>query len=308
MHVFVTGGTGLIGTRLVRRLLERQDRVSLLTRRKDVAQAQFGGACTVIEGDPMETGRWTDAIRDCDAVINLVGENIFSRRWNEDFKRLLRDSRVKSTENVARALSRAPRVSDAAVKVLVNAAAIGYYGPHGDEEISEADPPGNDTLARLCVDWERAALQAESAGARVAMVRVGVVLDQNGGALPQMLKPFRTVGIGGPVGSGKQWVSWIHHADIVGIFLLALDRSEATGPLNGTAPYPLTNKDLTKAMGRALHRPTFLPAPKLVLRLALGQVAEVIATGQRVVPRKAMALGYRFQFPGIDEALADVLR
>ena len=306
MHVFVTGGTGLIGTRLVQRLLERQDTVSLLTRRKDTAQARFGAGCTVIEGDPMEAGRCMDAIRDCDAVINLVGENIFSRRWNNDFKSLLRDSRVKSTENVARALSQAPKASDGAVKVLVNASAIGYYGPHGDEELFETDGPGNDTLARLCVDWEKAALQAETAGIRVAIIRVGVVFDKEGGALPLMLKPFRTM-VGGPVGSGKQWVSWIHHADIVGIFLLALDRPEATGPLNGTAPNPVTNKDLAKAMGRTLHRPAFLPTPKLALRLALGQVAEVITTGQRVVPRRPLALGYRFRFPEIDSALADVL-
>jgi uncharacterized protein (TIGR01777 family) len=162
-------------------------------------------------------------------------------------------------------------------------------------------------MAHLCVDWEKAARAAESSGARVAIIRTGVVLDKEGGALPQMLKPFRTIGIGGPVGSGKQWVSWIHHADIVGIYLFALDRSEVNGPINGTAPNPVTNKELAKAQGRTLHRPAFLPAPGLMLRLALGEVATVVTTGQRVLPRKALELGYAFQFPAIDAALADLL-
>jgi len=162
-------------------------------------------------------------------------------------------------------------------------------------------------MARLCVDWEKAAKQAEASGVRVAIVRVGVVLDKEGGALPQMLKPFRTIGVGGPVGSGRQWVSWIHHADIVGIFLLALDNRDASGPINGTAPNPLTNKELAKAQGRALHRPAFLPAPAFALRLALGEVAEVVTTGQRVIPKRALALGYQFRFSHIDAALADVI-
>jgi uncharacterized protein len=307
MRVFVAGGTGLIGTQLIRRLLERQDSVVLLTRRPSTAKERFGEACKTVEGDPMQAGGWMDAIAECDAVINLVGEGIFNRRWNQEFKTLLRDSRIKSTEYVVQAISKNPKAPSGNSKVLVNSSAIGYYGPHGDEELTENDSPGDDMMAQLCVDWEKAARGAETSGARVAIIRTGVVLDKEGGALPQMLKPFRTIGIGGPVGSGKQWVSWIHHADIAGIFLFALDHSGATGPINGTAPNPVTNKELAKAQGRALHKPAFLPAPGLMLRLALGEVAQVVTTGQRVLPKRALGLGYEFQYPAIDSALADLL-
>jgi uncharacterized protein (TIGR01777 family) len=307
MRVFVAGGTGLIGTRLVRRLLGRHDTVVLLTRRSSTAKERFGDACQIVDGDPMQEGRWLDAVAECDAVINLVGEGIFNRRWNEDFKALLRDSRIKSTQHVVKAIDRNPKSTSGNKKVLVNSSAIGYYGPRGDEELTEDDSAGNDMMAELCVNWENAAHEADACGARVAIVRTGVVLDKEGGALPQMLKPFKMIGIGGPVGSGKQWVSWIHHADIVGIFLLALDNAQVVGPINGTAPQPVTNKELAKAQGRALHRPAFLPAPSFGLRLALGEVAQVVTTGQRVIPQKALELSYTFRFPDVGSALADVL-
>jgi uncharacterized protein (TIGR01777 family) len=307
MRIFVAGGTGLIGTRILGRLIERRDSPILLTRRPGLAKERFGDACKTIEGDPMQAGPWMDTVRECDAVLNLVGEGIFNRRWNKEFKALLYDSRVKSTENLVRAVSNDPKAPSGGLKALISSSAIGYYGPRGDEELTESDSPGNDMLARICVDWEKAARGAEASGARVAIIRTGVVLDKEGGALPQMLKPFKTIGIGGPVGSGKQWVSWIHHADIVGIFLLALDRSDARGPINGTAPKPMTNKDLAKAQGRALHKPAFLPSPGFALRLALGEVASVVTTGQRVLPQKAVALGYQFRFPDIETALSDML-
>ena len=305
MRVFVTGGTGLIGSRLVRRLRERSDHVVLLTRRPDAARQRFGD-CTIVEGDPMQAAAWMDSVAECDAVINLAGENIFARRWNDEFKALLRDSRVKSTENVVRALGKHPRTAPGSAKVLVNASAIGYYGPTGDEELTEDSPPGNDTLARVCVDWENAARAAEAHGVRVAIVRVGVVLDSEGGALAKMLTPFKFF-VGGKVGSGKQYVGWIHRDDIVGVFLLALDNADASGPINGTAPNPVTNKEFSKALGRALHRPSVMPTPAFGLRLMLGEVAEVVTTGQRVLPKRALALGYSFQFPEIDAALTNIL-
>jgi uncharacterized protein (TIGR01777 family) len=307
MRIFVTGGTGLVGTRLVRRLQERGDTVVLLSRRPALAQAQARAEDKVVEGDPMKPGAWMDALADCDGVIHLAGENIFGRRWNDDFKKLLRDSRVLSTENVAQALARNPRTQAGQAKVLVNASAIGYYGPHGDEELDEGSAPGNDFLARLCVEWEQAARKAEASGVRVAMVRVGIVLDKAGGALAQMLTPFKLFA-GGPIGRGKQWMSWIHHEDLVGLFLLGLENGNAQGPLNGTAPNPETNKDFSKALGRALHRPSLLPLPPFVLRVGFGEVAEVLSTGQRVLPRRALALGYAFKFPTIDAALADILK
>lgn len=306
MRVFVTGGTGLVGSRLVRRLLDRGDAVVILSRRPGLARERFGDAGEVVEGDPVQPGPWSDAVAGCDAVVHLAGENIFARRWNADFKAKLRDSRVKSTENIVQAIAQSPRTVSGTAKVLANASAIGYYGPHGDEELTEDSPPGDDTLARLCVDWENAAHGVEASGARLVIVRVGVVLDKAGGALKQMLPPFRWF-IGGPAGSGKQYVSWIHHDDLIGLFLLALDNPQAHGPLNGTAPHPVTNRQFSNALGRALRRPSFMRTPRFMLRAMLGEVAGVVTTGQRVLPHKALALGYPFQFPEIREALADVL-
>jgi uncharacterized protein (TIGR01777 family) len=306
MRVFVTGGTGLIGSRLVKRLRARGDEVRLLTRRPEAVREKFAD-CTLVAGDPMSVGPWMDAVGECDAVVNLAGENIFGRRWNDDFKRLMMDSRLKTTDNVVSALSRKPSTDTGAAKVLVNASAVGYYGPRGDEEIGEDAPPGNDYLAQICTAWERAAMAAKAAGVRVALVRIGVVLDPEGGALKPLLTPFK-LGVGGPVGSGRQWMAWVHYADVVGIILLALDRAEAQGPINGTAPSPVTNKEFGKALGRALHRPAFLPTPGFVMRAALGEVAGVVLTGQRVLPKEALRLGYQFQFPTLDAALADLLK
>jgi uncharacterized protein (TIGR01777 family) len=306
MRVFVTGGTGLIGTRLVERLRQRGDDVVLLTRRPAAVRDRFAG-CAIVEGDPMTAGPWADAVADCDAVVNLAGENIFGRRWDDDFKRLLIDSRVKTTDNVVAALARKPRTDAGAAKVLVNASAVGYYGPHGDEELDENAPPGDDLLARVCVAWEKSALAAQAAGVRVALLRIGVVLDKAGGALAQMLTPFK-LGLGGPVASGKQWLAWVHGADVVGLMLFALDTAAAAGPINVVAPNPATNKEFSQALGRALHRPAFMPVPGFMMRLRFGEVAEVIVEGQRVLPKRALELGYQFQFPALDAALADILK
>lgn len=307
MRVFVTGGTGQIGSRLVPLLLRRKDEVVLLTRRYAEARQKFGTETKLVEGDPMKAGDWMDAVADCDGVINLAGENLFNRRWNDSFKTLMRDSRLKSTENVVQALAKNPKATHGGPKVLVNASAIGYYGPHGDEELDENSPPGSDFLAGLCVEWEKAAQKARDHGVRVALVRIGVVLDRLGGALAQLWTPFK-FGIGGKVGSGKQWMSWIHHEDMAGVLIHALDNGEANGPINGTAPNPVTNYTFTKALGRALGRPTIFPVPGFVLKLRFGEVAAVVVTGQRVLPRAALALGYQFKFPTIDEALTNIVK
>jgi len=291
---------------LIRRLLERNDQVVVLTRRPEVAKQKWGDSCTIVQGDPMQPGAWMDAVGNCDGVVNLVGEGVFNRRWRAWFKELLRTSRVQSTQNIVAALAKAPKTASGQPKVLVNASAIGYCGAHGDEELDESCPAGDDLLARVCVEWEAAANAAAGHGVRVVLLRVGVVLDREGGALKQMMLPFKMF-VGGPVGSGKQWVSWIHHDDLVGLILLALDKPEVTGIMNGTAPNPVTNKGLAKALGRAMHRPSFMPTPKFALRLMLGQVAGLVTTGQRVMPRRALQLGYVFKFPDIDSALKDVL-
>jgi uncharacterized protein (TIGR01777 family) len=306
MRVFVTGGTGLIGVRLIRKLRERGDEVVLLSRKPDAWQ-RVGPDVATVAGDPTQPGAWQDRLAECDGAINLAGAGIFDRRWTAAYKAEVRDSRVRSTENVAAALARQPVRADGSPKVLVNGSAIGYYGPHGDEELTEASPPGDDFMAKVCVEWEAAARPAEAAGVRVALVRTGIVLDAAGGALKALLPPFK-LGAGGTVGSGKQYMSWIHHADCVGIFLLALDHPDATGPVNNTAPQPVTNKEFSKALGRALGRPAFVPTPGFGLRLLLGEVAGVITTGQRVLPRRALELGYPFQYPDIDAALRQIVK
>jgi uncharacterized protein (TIGR01777 family) len=302
MRVFVTGGTGLVGRRLVAALTGRGDEAVVLSRRPQPARDTLGPDVTVVEGDPMKPGGWMDTAADCDAVVNLAGENIFGRRWNEAFKKLLVDSRLETTRNVATALARS---GARRARVLVNASAIGYYGVHGDEELDEDSPPGDDFMAGICVEWERAASAAAAAGVRTVPVRIGVVLDRAGGALAKMTLPFKLFA-GGRVGSGRQWMSWIHHEDMTGLLLLALDSAAASGPLNATAPQPVTNREFTRALGRAMHRPAFFPTPGFMLRLGLGEVADVIVEGQRVLPRKALRLGYTFRHPSIDAALASL--
>ncbi len=306
MRIFVTGATGLVGRRLVRRLHERGDQVVILTRRASHASQLFRDNAAVVEGDPMRSGDWMKAVADSDAVIHLAGENAFARRWSADFKKLLHDSRILSTQHIVEALRRRPVRADGQAKVLVNASAIGYYGPHGDEELIEDSPPGSDFLALLCVEWEQAARAAESSGIRVAIVRVGVVLDKEGGALAKLLMQFRLFA-GGPVGNGRQWVSWIHHDDLLNLFLLGIDNPKARGALNGTAPNPVTNRDFGKVLGRVLHRPSFVWTPQLALRVALGEVATLVATGQRVLPKRAVEMGYAFQYPMLDAALRHIL-
>jgi uncharacterized protein (TIGR01777 family) len=303
MRVFITGGTGLVGSRLVQLLRQRQDEAVVLSRRPEAAKSL---ECEVVAGDPTQPGPWQDEAAKCDAIVNLAGEGVFNKRWSPEFRVALRDSRVRATENCVAAISRDPKRADGSPKVLVNASAIGYYGPHGDEELDETSPHGDDFLAGICVDWENAAKPAAGAGVRLVLARIGVVLDRHGGALAKLLTPFK-LGLGGPAGSGKQYMAWVHNDDVVGLLLFALDMPAASGPMNVTAPQPLTNKQFGKALGRALGRPAFMWTPGFVLKLMLGQAAEIVVAGQRVLPKKAQQWGYRFKFPELAAALADIL-
>jgi hypothetical protein len=252
-----------------------------------------------VQGDPARPGAWQEALATCDACVNLAGEPVAEGRWTEARKRAIRESRVEATRNVASVVAaRGPRV-------LVSGSAIGYYGSRGDEALDESSRPGDDFLGRTCVEWEAAA-DAASPRARVVKVRTGIVLAREGGALPKLVLPFRMLA-GGPVGDGSFWQSWIHLADEVGLLLLALDDARAEGPLDATAPGPVRNRDLARAIGRVLRRPSLLPTPPLALRVALGEMADVVLASQRVLPAKALALGYRFRFPTIEPALRDLL-
>ena len=279
-------------------LRDRGDELIVLTRDADKAEKRLGGKITFVAGDCSEPGAWMQRIDGCDAVVNLAGENIFAKRWNDLFKTELRNSRIVTTLNVVEAIGQASQKP----RVLVNTSAVGYYGNRADEATAEDGPGADDFMAQLCADWEQAARGAEEHGTRVAIVRTGVVLGPDGGALKQMLTPFK-LGVGGPVAGGKQWMSWIHIEDLVGIYQIAIDNAEAQGPINGTAPEPLTNKDFSKSLASALHRPCIFPLPGFMLRLTLGDVAQVVTGSQRVIPRKAQELGYTFKYATCEQAM-----
>ncbi len=311
MRVFVTGGTGLIGRHLVKRLLERGDQPVILSRRADeVRRDRSMRGHQFVQGDPTSSGAWESAVDGCDAVITLAGHGIFTKRWNPSIKRQIRDSRVYATEHVVRAIANAKKRP----AVLVQGSAIGYYGIRGDEELTEESNSGSDFMAVVCREWEDAVHPAELLGVRVPIVRTGIVLAKGEGALGVMTPIFKAggaapIGSGGTMkpGTGQQWMSWIHLDDIVGIFLFALDNERAMGPINGTSPNPVRNAEFAKKLASVLHRPC-LPVgpPDAVLNVILGQVAEIVTTGQRVLPTKARELGYHFKYPHLLEALRDV--
>ncbi len=298
MEVFITGGSGFIGHALSQGLTEQGHGVTVLSRSAQGAGRLPVGVGTCL-GDPTRPGAWQEEAARHQAFINLAGASIFER-WNEPYKRLMLDSRVLSTRHLVEAIAKRPAGQPA---VLISASAVGYYGFHGDEELDETAPPGDDFLAQVCRQWEEEARKAEEASARVVRARFGIVLGARGGALAKMLPLFR-LGLGGPLGGGGQWFSWVHQHDMVQAVLFCLADQSLNGPVNCTAPQPVSNRELSRALGRALGRPAWLPAPSLAVRLALGEFASVVLRGQRVVPRVLGAQGFRFAFPTIDEALA----
>jgi len=247
-------------------------------------------------------GKWADEIDGADAVVNLAGESIANGRWNEARKRDIRTSRVDPTAALVAAIERANQRPP----VLINASAVGYYGDRGDDILTETEPEGNDFLASLVVDWERAAMEALRLGVRVCVIRQGLVFGPGGGALQPLAIPFRFF-IGGHVGSGDQWVSWIHIDDVVGLFRFAIERADASGPINGTAPEPVTNAQLARTLGSVLSRPSWVPVPSFALRIVLGELAEQILVSQRAVPAAAQDLGYEFKHPSLTQALRGAL-
>ena len=291
MNVVVTGATGRIGSRLVERLRERGDEVTVLSRSADRG----------VRWDPTAEPAPTAALEGADAVVHLAGEDV-AQRWTAAAKRRIRESRVTGTRNLVAGL----RATQDRPRVLVSGSASGYYGPRGDEPVDESGGPGEGFLAEVCVAWEQEAQAAEELGLRVVRVRSGVVLDREGGALAKMLPPFR-LGAGGPVAGGRQVMPWIHADDEVGILIAALDGESWTGPVNASAPNPATNREFAQALGRALHRPAVAPVPAFALRALYGEMASIVTTGVRMVPARAQELGYAFEHPELDEALRAAL-
>jgi uncharacterized protein (TIGR01777 family) len=298
MKVVVTGATGMIGSAVVRALRERGDRVRALVREEERGRSELGDETEAIEWpDPAGGPPPPGALDGCDAAINLMGAPI-AQRWTRKAKREIRDSRVLGTRNLVAGLGSA----DPRPRVLVSQSASGYYGARGDERLDETVPSGDDFLAGVVVEWEHEALGAEALGLRVARPRTGVVLSQSGGALGKMLPPFK-LGIGGPVAGGRQYVPWIHLDDVVAGLVFLIDTDAASGPVNLTAPEPVTNKELSKALGRVLRRPAVTPVPALALRVLYGEMAQVVTTGARLVPRRLEQLGFSWQEPDIEPAL-----
>jgi uncharacterized protein (TIGR01777 family) len=299
VRVAVTGATGLIGSKLIAALRERGDEVTVLSRNPEKATAALGVPAE--RWDPTADAAPASALAGRDGVVHLAGEPV-AQRWTDAAKERIRDSRVTGTRNLVAGL----RNAEPRPRVLVSASGMDYYGARGDEEIDESAPPGEGFLAAVCVGWEEAAHEAAELGVRVAIARTGVVLDPDGGALAKMLPPFK-LGVGGPVAGGGQWMPWIHVDDIVGIYLAALDDERWTGPVNAATPTPVTNRDFSRALGRALHRPAVAPVPGFALKLLYGDMAEVITSGRRAVPKRALELGYAFRHPDLDEALRSAL-
>jgi len=288
MRVAVTGATGMIGRPLVAALRERGDEVTELSRSTNWPR-------------PKEEPAPADALRGRDAVVHLLGEPI-AQRWTDSAKEEIRDSRVLGTRNLVAGLRELPEAERP--KVLVSQSAVGFYGRRGDERIDESAPAGDDFLAEVVVAWEAEAQAAEELGLRVVLPRTGVVLAPGGGALGKML-PFFKAGVGGPVAGGGQYLPWIHEDDVIGAMLFAVDTDSLAGPVNLSAPEPATNKDFSRALGRALHRPALLPVPGFALQALYGEMAIIVTTGQRAVPKRLEEAGYRFREPDLDDALRD---
>ena len=295
MVVAITGASGFIGPRLARRLQNEGHSVRALGRRDPgLPGVEFVRWDASAEPPP-------ESLRSAGAVVNLAGEPV-AQRWNSDVKRRIRESRVLGTRNLVNALAKL----DSRPGVLINASAIGYYGDRGEDVLPETAAPGKDFLSGVCVEWEREARRAGEYGLRVALLRLGIVLGREGGALKQMVPLFKT-GVGGPVGSGKQWSSWIHGDDVVGLVAFALGQDRVLGPINATAPQPVRNADFAKTLGGVLGRPSMVPTPGIALKVMFGEMAQIVLASQRVVPEAAQRAGYTFLYPELRGALEQIL-
>ena len=295
MNIVIAGGTGFVGRALVKKLSAEGHRVRVLSRKPD--------AVGNVLWDGRTAGPWTAELERADAVIDLAGEGIGDERWSPDRKARIRSSRIDATRALVQAMGRCSRCP----KVLLNASAVGFYGSVPDGEVTERDLKGGGFLADVCADWEEEALKAGPLGVRVALMRFGVVLGKDGGALQKFILPFRLC-IGGPLGSGRQWFPWVHRDDVIGALLFALQNETLSGPVNVTAPETVTMEQFCRALGKAMRRPSWAPVPGFVLKMLLGEMSEMVLTGQRAVPCKLEGAGFRFGFGRVETALADLFQ
>jgi uncharacterized protein len=301
MKIFITGGTGFVGRNLTQRLVTLGHEVTVITRSASRSKALLPGA-SFVEGNPGKPGPWQGSVSGHDVIINLAGRSIFTY-WTPKTRREIIDSRVSITRNLVDALQGAP-----AGTLLISTSAIGYYGNSMDDrELDENSPPGNDFLSEVGKLWESEAKRAEHSGVRVVICRFGIILGKNGGALEKMVPAFRNC-LGSPLGSGKQWFSWVHLEDILGMMEFVIENRGLSGAINGTAPHPVRNEELTRTLAKVLRRRVILPAvPGFLLRALLGEFGRVLLEGQRVIPRRLLDGGYRFRFSTLEEALRDLL-
>ena len=293
--VFIAGGTGFIGSSIIPALLKEGYEVQVLVRNKEKAK-KLPSSCKVIWGNPTKSGEWQKYLEETDIAINLAGQNIFSR-WTKTYKKLILESRIKSTENIVSSLKKSA--------LLINASAVGYYGDKGDTLVTEDSLPGDDFLAKTCIEWEKRALKAKEKDAKVIIARVGVVLGRTGGMLPKILPIFK-LGLGGTLGKGNQWVPWIHIKDLVSAILFLI-KKEKEGIYNFVSPNPVTNKEFTKTLGKVLKRPTLLPVPVFMMKLIFGELANIIICSIRAYPKNLLELGFKFKFETIEDALKDLI-
>jgi uncharacterized protein (TIGR01777 family) len=299
MRLVITGATGFIGSVLTQRLRLEPHSLVLLSRKP--RRPQNSSKEQWLAWEPGVSGAWEQAIDGADGMINLAGEPIAAKRWTRVQKERLRGSRIDTTRSLVNAIARA-KVKP---KFMISASAVGYYGPRGDERVTEESPPGSDFLSRLCVEWEDEARKAEAHGVRVALLRTGIVLGKGKGALAKMVPPFKMF-LGGRLGSGKQWMPWIHIDDEVSLIQFLMHHENARGAFNATAPHPVTMSEFSRALGKVLNRPSWAPVPASILTLVLGEMADMLVAGQRALPEAAQRLGFRFKYPDVTHALASL--
>ena len=302
MNVLIFGGTGFVGKNLSKELVDNEYQVFVVTRNRQENLHRLGNEVQLIEWDTFSPLSSVDKLPETDIVINLAGKSIADHRWTSSVKKKIRNSRIRVTSGIVTAINNSTIEPD----VLINASAVDYYGARQDDKIDENEEAGESFLAQVCTDWEREAYKVENKFTRVLTMRFGIVLG-NEGALNRMVMPFKFY-LGGPVGKGEQWISWIHIKDLTSMIRFIIEHQELSGPINAVAPAPVRMKDFSKTLGNVLNKPSWLPVPEIILKIVLGQMSEMLLQGQRVYPEKISNAGFEFKFPELKSALEDILR